>query len=320
MLRIPSLKALRVFQQAAELGSFKLAAQRLHVTQAAISQQIRALEADLGVQLFERLNREVRLTAAARQLLPYLQTAFSAIEEGVRGLSDDPNPDQLKITTISSFAARWLVPRLQRFQQSQPGLSCYVTTTMQIYDFSDNSQDLAIRFSPGRDDGLTQILLAEDYIVPLCHPHLLQRLQSGEMLQTEMPLLIDDSSDLAEVNPQFRALFGGEEQVALKMKDASILIDAALNGQGVAATRFSLAQDQVERGLLVPACPVYWPSPYRYYLVAPETYFLRHKVSEFQRWVQTEAEDLNRSWQCFSQTHHLRCAEPPVGSDPDNLA
>lgn len=299
MERLPPLKALRVFQVAAELSSFKQAAENLHVTQAAVSQQIRLLEEYFGEALFIRLNREVKLTPAAMTLLPYMQKAFELIGEGARALSQDPNPDQLKITTIASFAARWLVPRLNGFQREHSELSCYVSTTDTVFNFSDSSQDIAIRFSPGGTSGLHEILLSTDYVLPLCHPSLLDR---GR--EEQLPLLIDDSSDIKEVNASFIELFGGDKHVALKMRDSSILIDAALNGQGIAAVRYSLAMEQIKHGLLVPARSVYWDSPYSYFLVAPETFFKRPKVAEFIDWLMLEAKVIEEQWKkyCYEQS------------------
>lgn len=301
MERLPPLKALRVFQVAAELGSFKLAADKLHVTQAAISQQIRLLEEYFDEALFVRLNREVQLTPAAMTLLPYLQKAFELINEGARTFSQDPNPDQLKITTIASFAARWLVPRLNGFQRETPELSCYVSTTDAVFNFSDSSQDIAIRFSPGGTSGLHEVLLSTDYVLPLCHPTLLE-----QQTDKQLPLLIDDSSDIREVNASFIELFGGDQHVALKMRDSSILIDAALNGQGIAAVRYSLAMEQIKHGLLMPARPIYWNSPYSYYLVAPEAFFKRPKVAAFIQWVMAEAKVIEEHWHKFCAEQHLK--------------
>ncbi|WP_299176519.1 LysR substrate-binding domain-containing protein [uncultured Neptuniibacter sp.] len=295
--RLPPLKALRVFQLAAECGSFKEASEKLYVTQAAVSQQIRLLEEYFAVPLFIRLNREVQLTPEAIRLLPFIQQAFSLIEEGSRALGEDPEPDQLKITTIASFAARWLIPRLAAFQQLHPEIKSFVSTTLERHDFSDDSQDLAIRFTRAGLSGLEERLIADDYIVPLCHPQLKQQLEQRELNLSDLPLLIDDSDDLKIVNRAFIQRFSGESNVTLKMQDAYILIDAALNGQGVAAVRFSLAYEHIRRGQLVCPLNVYWDSPFSYYLVAPSAHFNRPKVALFRDWIIDAASVIETEWQ-----------------------
>ncbi|MGH1430964.1 MAG: LysR family transcriptional regulator [Neptuniibacter sp.] len=301
MDRLPPLKALRVFQVAAETGSFKLAAEKLFVTQAAVSQQIRLLEEFFSEQLFSRLNREVRLTPAGVRLLPHVQDAFGAIEQGCRVLAADPAPNQLKITSLPSFAARWLIPRLGSFQQAYPQYSCLVSTSCDLHDFSDDSQDLAIRFSSGGDAGLEERILTEDYILPVCHPLLLQEIESGQKKLSELPVLIDDSPELKEINSSFKQLCGGQNQVVLQLLDSSLQVDAALNGQGVAPVRFSLIYEYIQRGHLVCTLPYYWYSPYANYLVAPGSHFERPKVAAFSRWISEQAQTIDIHWEAFKK-------------------
>lgn len=306
MERLPPLKALRVFQVAAEQGSFKLAAERLNVTQAAVSQQIRLLESFFGESLFERLNREVRLTPAALRLLPYLQKAFSLIEEGGRALAQDPLPHQLKITSVPSFAARWLIPRLGEFQKYNPQISSFVSTSCDLHDFSDDSQDLAIRFSSGGFDGLAQESISDDYILPLCHPRLLDDIKMGLSSLQDLPLLIDESPELVSVTKAFKHLFKDNQTVALQVVDANLLMDAALNGQGIAPVRFSLAYELIRRGQLVCPLAVYWDSPYTYFLVAPEAHFSRPKVAAFSQWIKQQTAVIEDEWVLFSKQAKLR--------------
>ncbi|MEM5537820.1 LysR family transcriptional regulator [Neptuniibacter pectenicola] len=301
MSRLPPLKALRVFQVAAECGSFKLAAEKLHVTQAAVSQQIKLLEAFFDEPLFTRLNREIRPTPSALQLLPFIQQAFSLIEEGSKALEADAFPHQLKITSIPSFAAQWLIPKLGVFQAQQPDLSCFISTSLDLHDFSDDSQDLAIRFGLGGFAGLKERMIAHDYILPLCHPMLFDSLKRGERTLDEMPILLDSSPELAPLNAAFQAKFGAPSKVALQVEDSSLLMNAVLNGQGVAPIRYSLAFELIQRGQLVCPANVYWNSDFRYYLVAPEAYFQRHKVKVFSQWIIDEVSVIEKSWQAYKQ-------------------
>lgn len=309
MDRFPPLKALRVFLVAAEHGSFKVAAEKLFVTQAAVSQQIRLLEDYFAKPLFIRLNREVRLSPAGASLLPYIQQAFKAIEEGGRALSVDPSPNQLKITSLPSFAARWLIPRLGSFQQTYPEFSCLVSTSCDLHDFSDDSQDLAIRFAEGGKTQLMEKILTEDYIVSVCHPDLLRDKNGDKTDLARLPLLIDDSPELKQVNAGFMREMGGKNQVVLQLLDSSLQVDAALNGQGVAPVRYSLVYEYIERGHLVCPLKCFWNSPYANYLVAPEANFERPKVMAFTHWIMEEAKAVEAHWQAFKAASGIQLAD-----------
>ncbi|HET8905261.1 MAG TPA: LysR family transcriptional regulator, partial [Saccharospirillum sp.] len=150
--RLPPLNTLRCFALAAQYLSFKLAAEDLFVTQAAVSHQIRTLEEHLGVKLFERLNREVRLTPEGHALLPYVQEAFNSLNTGVSRLRADPNPDRLKVSVIPSFASAWLAPRLGSFRQRQPEYRVVLNPTHHVDTF-DGETDVALRFGSGRYPG-----------------------------------------------------------------------------------------------------------------------------------------------------------------------
>src|SRR3954465_5957053 len=129
---LPPLSALRAFEAAARLNSFTKAAEELHVTPAAISHQIHALEADLGVSLFHRLNRQVELTPSGRLLLPGLSEAFAGIQAAVQRLRAHNETGALTITASPSFVAKWLVLRLHRFQEKRPDVDGRISTRDEI--------------------------------------------------------------------------------------------------------------------------------------------------------------------------------------------
>src|SRR6201981_2224329 len=133
---LPPLSALRAFEAAARLKSFRKAADELHVTPAAVSHQIHALEQDLGVRLFHRLNRSIVLTASARILLPGLPEAFSGIQSSVRRLRAHNDTGTLTVTSSPSIAAKWLVLRLHRFQEQHPEIDVRISATDEVVDMS----------------------------------------------------------------------------------------------------------------------------------------------------------------------------------------
>src|ERR671939_179496 len=165
---LPPLSALRAFEAAARLKSFSKAAEELNVTPAAISHQIHALEEDLGVQLFRRLNRAVELTASARVLLPGLTEAFAGIRASVRRLRAHNDTGTLTITASPSLAAKWLVLRLHRFQEQHPEIDVRISTSDEIVDLTKGDFDLAIRYGTGRYPGLDVDLLMQNEVFPAC--------------------------------------------------------------------------------------------------------------------------------------------------------
>ncbi len=302
MSRLPPLKALEAFRYAAEAQSFKRAAERLHVTQAAISQQIKTLEQHLGLALFRRLTREVVLTPEGQQLLPFVSKAFSALEQGVASLGQDPQPNRLTMSVLPSFAGRWLVPRLGSFQQQHPDLTIHLTPNLNLSMFEGNDLDLAVRFGRGKYPGLSARLLQQEYLLPVCHPSLIDLQQPIPEQLVRLPLLADDAPDMENVWPQFEQALGlslQQDSTRLYVSDATMLVEALLSGQGFAMLRFSLAYELLQRGQLICPIPIYLKSVFDYYLVAPELNFQRPKVRQFETWIRREIEVIETSWQQF---------------------
>src|SRR6266704_2654543 len=151
---LPPLSALRAFEATARLRSFGKAAAELNVTPAAISHQIHALEEDLGVRLFHRLNRSIELTASARVLLPGLSDAFAGIQSSVRRLRAHNDTGSLTVTASPSFAAKWLVLRLHRFQEQCAEVDVRISATDEVVDLTKGDFDIAIRYGAGHYPGL----------------------------------------------------------------------------------------------------------------------------------------------------------------------
>ena len=183
---LPPLSALRAFEVAARLKSFSKAADELNVTPAAISHQIHALEADLGIRLFDRRNRAVEPTASARLLLPDLSAAFAGIQTAVRRLRAHNDTGMLNVTASPSIAAKWLVLRLHRFQAQWPEIDVRISTSDDLVDLTKGEFDLAIRYGTGRYPGLGVELLLQNEVFPACSPRLLE---AGPSLRTPQDLL-----------------------------------------------------------------------------------------------------------------------------------
>lgn len=302
MKRLPPLKSLQAFRYAAEALSFKQAADQLHVTQAAISQQIKTLEQFLGVTLFTRLTREVVLTDAGQQLLPYVQRAFESLEQGVERLGEDPRTGLLNLTVLPSFAGRWLVPRLGSFQQQNPELNLQLSPSLTVADFEGSELDLAIRFGQGNYPGLESRLLLKEYLLPVCHPSLIDHQRpAAEQLQA-LPLLSDVAPEMEHIRQEVFDQIGVDVDRAasrLLVSDATMLVEALLSAQGFGMLRFSLCYELLERGQLVCPMPMLLRCAYDYFLVAPERHFNRPKIQLFETWIRQQVEQVEQSFSRF---------------------
>lgn len=304
MRRLTHLNALQAFRFAGELGSFKSAAEQLHVTQAAISQQIKSLEEQLGVKLFHRQTREVALSAEGRQLLNIASEGFSTLEKSLGLFEGDPNPGQLTLSCLPSFASRWLVPRLGAFQQAHPELQVRLNLSMKMDKFDQQSTDVAVRFGQGVHPGLRAIKLLDEVLVPVCHPSLVKFNQDLVPQLAKMPLLTDDSLDLVSTWQELQDKTGiafTQQSVKLRAVDANMLVDAVLSAQGLALLRFSLVEELLAKRQLVSPVRVWLKSLFDCYLVAPEAHFKRPKIQKFEKWILGEFAHTELAWQKFQK-------------------
>ncbi|MBU2864745.1 LysR family transcriptional regulator [Reinekea forsetii] len=286
------LQGLFYFYTAAEAGSFKLAAERLFITPAAMSQQIRILEDKLDVKLFERNHRQVSLTEAGRQLLPYVQTSFNAIQDGLNQLGQDPDPSKLAISTLPSFAQQWLVPRLGKFSKVAPDLSILTMPLDGLVDFRSEPIDLCIRFGLGNYQGLHSELLLRDRLYPVCHPLYLESHPIETLSDVAKYDLIEDARP--DMNWHYWLELAGVSssrvKPSLSYSGVHLVLEGALAVQGVALVRHSVAAKYIKQGLLVQLGDVEVESAFHYFLCAPEPYFKRDKVQRFVKWIKDEAE------------------------------
>src|SRR6202047_439486 len=184
-VHLPPLSALRAFEAAARHMSFSKAADELHVPPAAVSHQIHALEEDLGIRLFYRMNRSIELTDSARVLLPGLSEAFAGIQASVRRLRAHNDTGTLTVTASPSFAAKWLVLRLHRFQEQCPQIDVRISSSDEVVDLTKGEFDIAIRYGTSNYPGLAVELLLKNEVFPACSPQLLA---AGPPLRTPQDL------------------------------------------------------------------------------------------------------------------------------------
>ena len=295
--RLPSLNAMRAFEAAARHLSFTLAAHELHVTQAAVSHQIKSLEDHLGMPVFKRLNRALVLTSAGQALFPAVSEALDIMASAVDRLHNQDQSGELTITTMDSFAATWLVPKLGRFRKSNPDIDVRITTTDTSVDFARVDVDMAIRYGAGDWPGLSVERLMTEELFPVCAPSLLQ---SGPPLCCPADLknhtLLHD--DLRE-DWRMWLMASGEDNVDAGKgpgyQHSNLVLLAAEQGDGVALARSVLVQDALAAGRLVKPFDVTMPTEYAYYMVCPHENLDRPKVKAFRQWLIDEARALDNA-------------------------
>jgi LysR family glycine cleavage system transcriptional activator len=165
--RLPPLNALRAFEAAARHLNFSRAADELSVTPGAVSQQIQNLEDYVGAALFKRTPKGLLLTDAAQTALPALREAFDRLAEAASLLTAAVDGRRLTLTAAPSFAAKWLVPRLGKFEQVHPQVDVWLSAGMEVVDFTAGEVDVAIRYGSGRYPGLEVIRLISETVIPV---------------------------------------------------------------------------------------------------------------------------------------------------------
>src|SRR3954451_917677 len=171
--RLPPLNALKAFEAAARHESFTRAAEELCVTQGAVSHQVKALEAELGIKLFNRERQRLVITGAGRDYLAVVRDAFDRIALGTERLIQHQGSGVLTVSTSPDFAAKWLVHRLGRFAEAHPEIDLRVSATMHHVDFVREEVDVAVRHGDGNWSGLDAIRLCTEQLFPVCSPKLM---------------------------------------------------------------------------------------------------------------------------------------------------
>ncbi len=286
---LPPLNALRAFTAAARHLSFTRAAAELHVTQAAVSHQVKALEARLGTKLFRRLTRGLLLTDEGQALLPGLSDGFERLAAAVERVGAKGGGGTLTVSLLTTFAVNWLVARLPRFQASHPAIEVRLTTTSRLVDFAREDVDVAIRLGAGNWPGLTAHKLLDEELSPLCAPTLARRLKTPADLARLT--LLQDSSESDDWLTWFDAA-GQRVPNATQgpgFDSTHIAVQAAIKGLGVAIGMPSMFAADLESGRLVQPFELVVKNGKANWLVYPEASALRPKIAHFRDWIVAEA-------------------------------
>src|SRR5215470_16239681 len=289
--RLPSLNALKAFEAAARHESFTRAAEELFVTQGAVSHQVKALELELGVKLFNRERQRLVITEAGRDYLTAVRDAFDRIAIGTEQLLQRQNSGVLTVSTSPDFAAKWLVNRLGRFAEEHPHIDLRVSATLHHVDFAREDVDLAVRHGDGNWPGLDVVRLSAEQLFPVCSPKLLtgrSRLaKPADVLK--FPLIhVDDRKHwtrwLEAAGVQDADLSRGPV-----LNRVSMAIDAAIDGQGIVLARTTLAAADLIKGRLVRPFAEELRLSKTYWIICPKATTALPKIVTFRDWLLAEA-------------------------------
>lgn len=291
--RLPPLNTLRVFESGARRLSFTRAAEELHVTQAAVSHQIKALEDWLGTPLFLRLNRGLKLTPAAERYLRDVTAALDLISAATGQLMRQDDRRILSVATLDAFASMWLLRRLKDFRQHYPDIDLRILSVDREVDvFERGDVDLEIRYGDGNWPELSATKLMSEEIFPVCAPAVAAGppplvspadLAHQTLLHDTMVTDWNAWLDAAEVT-------GVDGERGPGFNHSFHVIQAALDGQGVALGRSVLVADALARGDLVRPFATSIPSAYAYYLVGTEPSTDDPVVAAFSAWITAQAQ------------------------------
>lgn len=297
-MRLPPLNAIRAFEAAARLGGFVKAADELYVTPAAVSHQVKSLEAHLGVQLFNRQPRGLELTSAGLELLPDISRGFAHFARGLGALSGGELAGRLTLNVAPSLATLWLVPQLGSFTQAYPDITVRVLADETAPDLNLGTVDIRIPYGSGKFPGLKSRLLMPDTVFPVCAPSLLNQKPLRRFSDLKDHVLLHDIDiDIDEPTMTWERWL---RDAGLNMElpaghvefgNSVLLTEAAVQGQGVALGRMSLVRSHLETGRLVRPLKVSRIGDYAHYLVTTAAGAERPRVKVFLDWIERQVED-----------------------------
>ena len=292
--RLPPLNALRAFEAAARHLNFSRAADELAVTPGAVSQQIQNLEDYVGAALFKRTPKGLLLTDAA---LPALREAFDRLAEAASMLTAAVDGRRLTVSVAPSFAAKWLVPRLGKFEEAHPHVDVWVSAGMELVDFASGEIDIAIRYGAGRYPGLEVARLMQETVIPVAAPELLAANPLNDIDELAGHILLHDGSpDADDSCPDWtmwlaaRGIRGVDGARGPRFNQSSLVIEAAVNGRGVALAKRALAQADLDAGRLVAPFQIATAVDFAYYVVHPKAKGRLPQVKAFVSWLTAEAQ------------------------------
>ncbi|MCG3865485.1 MULTISPECIES: transcriptional regulator GcvA [unclassified Photobacterium] len=293
------LNALKAFEVSARHQSFSAAAEELNVTPAAVGQLVRTLEEWLETPLFHRANSgKIRLlpTETAERALPEIRAGFDKLSQGLELLQQSPASGILTVTVSPAFAAKWLLPRLDRFQALCPESDVRLDTNLKPIDFVIQRVDIGVRYGAGNWQGLVAEKLMEEEVFPVCSPQLLAKADSlikpRQLLQQTFihDLSMDEDSGFPTWSAWLnKAGINHQPTHNIQINNSAAVLQTAIDGSGIALARSVMVKDDLAAGRLVRLFPeIQFESPLAYFVVyKPESIDIA-KVQVFRDWLHQE--------------------------------
>lgn len=286
---LPPLNSLRAFEAAARSQSFTKAAEELSVTQGAVSQQVKSLEQELGLKLFLRQHQGLTLTEPGQQYFAVVSDALHRIALGTEQLRNLKSSKVLTVSTSPDFAAKWLVHRLDSFAEACPDIDLRVSASLHHVDFAAENIDVAVRHGLGTWDHMFAEKLCDEELFVVCAPKLADEIVSPSDVTGHLLIHTETREDWDEWLAAAK-IDKSSVQRGPVLNRVSLAIDAAIDGQGLALSRTTLAAWEIMRGRLAAPLKIRLPLSKTYWLVCPNA--MRHvpKVQKFREWIKQEAE------------------------------
>ncbi len=306
--RLPPFAALRAFEAAARLGSFRKAADEMHVTPSAVSQQVKQLEAYLGVALFRRRPKALELTREGEAMLPKVREGFASFGAAMSEVMRAPLAGPVLVSAPPNFARRWLVPRLPRFSLAHPEIEVHLTSSAAMIDGRDaeppalpyrvDDESIAlIRYGDGKYANMRVDRIFRASYVPVCSPKLMQ---GSHALRTPADLrhhtlIHDDTVPEERGRPSWEqwlkleGIEGIDAERGPHFSDGALAIEAAMDGMGITLALRLLVDGDVLAGRLVIPFDAPVPTGYGYYLLTPDGPDMPGSMSAFRTWLIAEA-------------------------------
>lgn len=289
MKRRPPLNAIRVFEVSARLGNFSRAAEELAITQGAVSRQIKALEVHLGLELFRRIGRSVALTQEGRDYHSTVRKALEAIDRKSEQLSRRRAREKLTLSTVPSFAAKWIAPRLASWRAVSSNIELRIISSYEHSNFRRDGIDVAVRYGRGPWPGLHSEKLAIEELFPVCSAKYARVQRLHEARDLLLATLLE--RELTEGWSEWFSAVGISAprlESSIRMRDATAVIEAAIEGQGVALGNYSLVALDLAAGRLIRPVKGALVSSFAYHFVCLPSSLDREPVARFRKWLADE--------------------------------
>jgi LysR family glycine cleavage system transcriptional activator len=291
--QLPPMNSLKTFEVAGRLLSFTRAAEELNVTQAAISHQVKVIEEYLGVTLFDRYPRRLSLTTQGKALLPEVIEAFDRVSSAISAVKLNQTSNMLSVRLAPSFAAKWLSPRLKYFWLQYPEINLNLYHAHPAVDFGREDIDVAVTYGKGDWPGVVaDPLLSLDFF-PVCTPSFMNNdkpLRDINNLRY-YTLLHDASYECWTDWVKLAELDDINTSKGTIIDDTNVLIQAALDGQGVVLGSSTFVQDHLDSGRLIKPFDITLRNDFAYYIVCPPDHLNNPAVRVFKDWLLELAEE-----------------------------